>query len=84
MKIPTGYYISSEQTEPEYDPGLDVNCPMCGESLQSAPIRTVSMMEDRSRSVFYRFHQHCGDALDENGLRYYDSLVLHPSEDGTA
>lgn len=56
-----GYFDAYGQTVPTYDPGLLVNCPVCGELL-SAPLRTISLMVPRdTRSYFYRIHRACAN-----------------------
>jgi hypothetical protein len=85
-KATFGYFSSPEQTVPEYDPGMDINCLVCGQPLRSAPVRTVSLLlvgddpQDRSqwddRCYFYRLHQHCDNALTPEQEAALDSVII--------
>lgn len=74
-----GYYDSPTQTEPVYDPGLNVDCPACGQPL-NLPVTTISLaLYDRQngdRSYFYRAHKQCYDALDERQRGALDGLLI--------
>lgn len=60
-----GYFDHAEQAVPEYDPGTNLPCPLCGSPLRAGPMRTISIMwqEGAGRSLFYRVHQDCHNAL---------------------
>lgn len=76
-----GYYDHPDQTEPAYDPGMQVPCPICFNPVEnpdtSESIVTVSIMAtDSDRAYFYRMHKRCfGSASDEEIQRVEDSLV---------
>lgn len=71
-----GYFTQANQDVPEYDPGLNVNCPICNQLL-SAPMKTISvMLEGDSRSFFYRTHKPCYENLSEEEVTKLDSLVV--------
>ena len=74
-----GYYDSPTQTEPAFDPGLDVNCPSCGRPLD-LPVKTISLMlydrKEGDRSYFYRTHKACYDELDEQQKGALDGLLI--------
>jgi hypothetical protein len=56
-----GYYTEENQTVPDFDPGLDVVCPVCMCPL-TAPMVTTSLMRSKDgRSYFYRMHKKCSD-----------------------
>jgi hypothetical protein len=71
-----GYFIDFDQTEPAYDPGLSVNCPVCYSTL-SRPVKTISLMliGDR-RSYFYRAHKGCYDSLSDEQKTTLDSALI--------
>ena len=57
-----GWFSTPQQKVPEYDPGLDINCPFCHKSLRQGKqaLVTLSFMGGRSpRSYFYRVHRDC-------------------------
>ena len=71
-----GYFTDSSQTEPEFDPGLDIDCPACHFPLQ-APMETISLMlEGDDRSYFYRMHKACSEKLSPELETEIDSLII--------
>lgn len=71
-----GYFTKANQEVPEYDPGLNINCPVC-EKLLSAPMSTISvMLEGDSRSFFYRTHKSCYEKLSEEEATLLDSTIV--------
>lgn len=83
-----GYFDHPSQTEPEFDPGLDIDCPVCHRPLRDEPIQTISIMLAKldideanqsvailgkdTRSHFYRIHKDCN--TDENAEWIEDRL----------
>ena len=60
-----GYFSNDNQTTPEFDPGLDVLCPVCMLKLKK-PIVTYSLLKPGDlRSYFYRVHKQCSGKCDE-------------------
>lgn len=71
-----GYFTDGYQTKPTFDPGLDVPCPSCGDTL-SQPVKTISLMLDGdSRSYFYRTHKACYDPLNDEQRGNLDGLII--------
>ncbi len=76
-----GYFTSPNQTEPEYDPGLEVDCPICHKQL-SRPMVTPSLMlqndqgQAGGRSYFYRVHKACYEALTPEQETALDSVII--------
>lgn len=77
-----GYFDDPSQTEPAFDPGLDVDCPICHTKL-SRPMKTISVMLDDpnlggrdSRSYFYRAHKDCYDALAPEQETNLDGAII--------
>lgn len=71
-----GYFTNANQEVPEYDPGLNVDCPIC-EKLLAAPMKTISvLLEGDDRSFFYRTHKTCYESLTEDEQTKLDSLVV--------
>lgn len=71
-----GYFDSPYQVIPAYDPGLGVPCPVCGATL-IAPVVTLSvMLEDDSRSYFYRCHRTCYERLTDDQRTALDSAII--------
>lgn len=71
-----GYFSTASQDDPEYDPGFDVHCPICGRRL-SFPVNTISLMaENDSRSYFYRVHQGCYARLTDEQITALDSQII--------
>ena len=73
MKI-FGYFDREEQTEPTFDPGLEVICPICMFKL-TPPVVTTSLLVDRgARSYFYRMHKAC--ASDKESVAIIESSLV--------
>jgi len=73
-----GYFDSPEQTEPTFDPGLNVYCPVCYRKLtEMRPLMTISLLlEHDNRSYFYRVHKGCHDNLDQVQQSNLDGLII--------
>lgn len=73
-----GYFDDPEQTEPVFDPGLDVFCPVCYQKLTGfRQIVTISLLvEGDNRSYFYRVHKGCHMNLDEAQQSNLDGLII--------
>jgi hypothetical protein len=70
-----GYY-DKPGDEPAYDPGLEVECPICWKKL-SRPIKSISLMlMDDDRSYFYRVHKLCYERLSEEEVTKLDSVLV--------
>jgi ribosomal protein S27E len=72
-----GYFDGPGDT-PAFDPGTDVDCPVCGQKL-SDPMRTPSfMVPDDSRSYFFRVHRSCAidhpEIVDETEGMIVDAI----------
>ncbi len=71
-----GYFTDERQTEPEYDPGLGVDCPVCQKVLER-PVVTVSLMLPGDvRSYFYRMHADCAETLTPEQEQAIDSQLV--------
>lgn len=71
-----GFYDSPLADAPAYDPGLNVDCPVCYTGL-SVPIKTISVMSaGDNRSYFYRAHKHCYEALSPAQIGDLDGLII--------
>lgn len=72
-----GYFTDPHQTEPEFDPGLNASCPICGQALDAVDVRTISLMiPDGTRSYFYRVHRSCHEPLSERERIRVDGLLI--------
>lgn len=72
-----GYYTDYSQTQPVFDPGLDVLCPICGHTLKADDIRTISLaVPDDVKSYFYRVHKSCHEPLNEAQRAQVDGLLI--------
>lgn len=78
-----GHFDHPAQVNPFFDPGLDVNCPVCGERLHLRPRKTISLApcDDESRvtggkSYFFRAHKDCWDGLTEKEQATYEAVVI--------
>lgn len=80
MNPQVGYFDHPQQTEPTYDPGLDISCWGCGKPLNTAPRVTISVAyqdrEKRLRSYFYRMHKRCHGQLTIAEEQRLDSAAL--------
>lgn len=77
-RMPTcGYFTAAEQTEPDFDPGLTVECPVC-EDILERPVKTISLMPMNSpkASMFFRAHKACWDGLTRAQQIDIESLVI--------
>lgn len=79
--IAFGWYDRADQKEPTYDPGL-VDCPVCHALVTQDNVRTISLLHDDRRSLFYRMHRTCAEGLTEDQRDYYDEAVMHGTEAG--
>jgi hypothetical protein len=71
-----GYFEDSLSENPAYDPGIDVDCPVCHARL-SPPLKTISVMaEGDDRSYFYRTHKPCFEGLSEQQASDLDGLII--------
>jgi hypothetical protein len=71
-------YFDDYGTVPTFDPGLDVNCPVCHKKL-SDPMKTINLMlPGDKRSYFYRVHKPCWDNLTPEQQGDVDGLLLDP------
>jgi len=76
VKTQFGYFDYAGQEQPTYDPGLDVECLVCGEILSSPMVTPSLMLEGDNRSYFYRLHKHCSDGLSPEQESEVDGLLL--------
>ena len=54
-------YFDDDSNIPAYDPGLEIDCPICGQPLCD-PMKSPSfMVPGDSRSYFYRIHKGCAN-----------------------
>lgn len=73
---PFGYFDDPAQTEPTYDPGLEIDCPVCHKPL-ATPYKTISLMvPGDDRSYFYRTHRACYANLTLEQETELDSLII--------
>ncbi len=71
-----GYFESPLSEVPDYDPGLDVDCPVCYRRL-SRPMKTISVaVEGDNKSYFYRVHSRCFERLSPDGKSELDSFII--------
>src|SRR5207253_1542630 len=72
-----GYYDAPGQTEPTFDPGLDVLCPFCLCSLRSGQVQTVSLMLPGDvRCFFYRVHKECRAQASEKEIDEIEGALI--------
>lgn len=72
-----GYFTDSAQTEPVFDPGVGVPCPICTNELDAIDVRTISLMvPGDSRSYFYRVHRSCHEPLTEQERIRVDGVLI--------
>lgn len=56
-------YFTKPSVEPDFDPGMAVNCPVCEKALE-APVKTISALwMVRNSSLFYRCHSACYEGI---------------------
>jgi hypothetical protein len=72
-----GYFTNEDHEVPDYDPGLNVPCEICGRPL-CHPIKTISLMPNHNRaaSYFYRVHKDCYESLPEREVALLESEVI--------
>lgn len=71
-----GYYDSPLDGIATHDPGLETNCPICGNQLEM-PVTTVSLMkEGDNKSYFYRTHKNCYHSLPEAEINKIESSLI--------
>lgn len=72
-----GYFTDASQTEPVFDPGVSVSCPICSKELDAVDVRTISLMVPGDlRSYFYRVHRSCHEPLSEQQRIRIDGLLI--------
>lgn len=74
-----GYFDSPEQTTPAYDPGVEIDCPLCSKPLDLSNMVTISLMrQDRidNRSYFYRLHKTCREWATDDEILDIESMVI--------
>lgn len=74
-----GYFTEPDQTEPAYDPGLNLPCPICHRMLTEAPVLTISLVSLNGPSCwsyFYRVHRACHNQLTNRQRQELDDFVL--------
>ena len=72
-----GYFTDASQTDPVFDPGLHVPCPICTAELDPVDVRTISLMvPGDSRSYFYRVHRSCHEPLSEAERIRVDGILI--------
>lgn len=72
-----GYFDDALQTQPAFDPGLNVACPICGMDLDPVDLRTISLAVPKdARSYFYRVHRSCHEPLTETERTRIDGLLI--------
>src|SRR3954466_14074981 len=64
-----GYFTHPDQTEPAYDPGLEVGCPFCPDPLTPESAITTSLQgtPKSAASFFYRVHRECMERVGPEG-----------------
>jgi hypothetical protein len=72
-----GYFDDPSQTEPVYDPGLNIPCPCCLRPLADATRVTISLLLPGDyRSFFFRAHKDCwGRVSAEEKSEIESSLI---------
>ncbi len=79
-RLAVGYFDDPAQAEPVFDPGTDVDCPVCVLPLDypAKAIRTVSLMPAKAspRSCFYRAHTGCLESLDDRERGFLDAAAM--------
>jgi hypothetical protein len=76
-----GFFESPYQTEPSFDPGTAVACPICRQQLEGEPLKTMSLMrENDERSLFFRAHKGCWKAAGAEQREIIEGSII----DGTA
>lgn len=71
-----GFFDRPNQTDPTYDPGYAMPCPICMTSL-SKPTRTISLMlPGDSRCFFYRMHRKCAEETSKEEINRIESALI--------
>jgi len=74
-----GYYNAPGQSVPEYEPGLDIDCPVCNFKLR-LPVVTISLMRDGdNRSYFFRAHRYCWNNASVETRTNIESVIIDAS-----
>lgn len=83
QKNHVGYFTSPEQVSPVHDPPFPCACPVCGEPMTSADVRTVSIRlasppESGAPllSLFYRLHRTCAEEISNDDLGALDNQAF--------
>jgi hypothetical protein len=72
-----GYFTDYQQTQPAFDPGLSVACPICGDALDENDVRTISLAVPKDvKSYFYRVHKSCHEPLSKEQRSKVDGLLI--------
>lgn len=71
-----GYFDDVEQGKPTFDPGLNVDCPACGRTLNAPVVTTSLMLPNDGRSYFYRMHKVCHSQLTDEEHMMFDSDII--------
>jgi len=71
-----GYFNEANQTYPAFDPGLEVDCPVCNLPLSPAVVTISLMKKGGSRSYFYRVDKGCYERLSEEQQTDLDSQII--------
>jgi hypothetical protein len=61
-------YFDDNFRSPTYDPGMDVDCPLCGKKLTDDCRSPSFMVPEDGRSYFYRTHRECKNLPDFEAL----------------
>lgn len=71
-----GFFDSAEDEIPTHDPGLETNCPICGNKLEH-PIKTISLMrEGDNKSYFYRTHKSCYENMAASEISLIEGSLI--------
>lgn len=74
-----GWYDGADQATPTHEPEFPGPCIACLKPMSVDDVRTISLMwQDKShgRSLFYRMHRTCAEAMGEAERNAYDGAVL--------
>lgn len=72
-----GYFTESNQIKPAYDPGLEVDCPFCNQSLSEPIVSTSVMPMEGGICYFYRAHKECLKNASPGKIGEIDSVVFN-------
>lgn len=78
LKNPYLGYYEGAAPEPAYDPGIEIDCFLCMEPLESKPRQTTSLVAENggNRSYFYRVHKTCWENLSEQDQHMYEGSIV--------